>query len=453
MRRHGLKGAKWLCGLALLWPAAAGAQVLTADGAVHLALLHNTQAIGAEAGIIEAKGGVYSAYSGILPSVSASLIHTQSRTDNSEQVFPGLDNNGNPVINTVKFAKDATKSTTPGIAGSLPILNLSNWSNLSSAKNSLRAAKETRGATRNDVALATRRQFYEVVRAIRLSTVQTQAFQLASDNERRVRALFEVGSVSKSDLLTAQTATSQAELDMLIARNAVVTQRITLADLIGVTEDHLGQVDTVMTVVPHDYDESSLIAEAAQNRPDMKAANLEVKAAHSAHISARLTRLPYVTMSGTMSFNPSNERTTTTDFGTSKSTGSADRDVFGQVALRWDIFSGGLQDARIAVAQGRVIRAEEARDATTRAVTDDVRRALNIYREALEGEVVARRATDSANESLKLVQEKYNVGSATILDLVNAQVQLARTQSDGVSALAAIRVAEAQIDRARGRAE
>jgi hypothetical protein len=37
--------------------------------------------------------------------------------------------------------------------------------------------------------------------------------------------------------------------------------------------------------------------------------------------------------------------------------------------------------------------------------------------------------------------------------LVNAQVQLARSQSDGVSALAAIRVAEAQINRARGRAE
>ena len=95
-----MKGAKWLCGLALLWPAAAGAQVLTADGAVHLALLHNTQSIGAEAGIVEAKGGVYSAYSGILPSVSAALTHTQSRTDNEPgtELVPGQDPSGNPVF-------------------------------------------------------------------------------------------------------------------------------------------------------------------------------------------------------------------------------------------------------------------------------------------------------------------------------------------------------------------
>jgi len=54
---------------------------------------------------------------------------------------------------------------------------------------------------------------------------------------------------------------------------------------------------------------------------------------------------------------------------------------------------------------------------------------------------------------MKLTQEKYNVGSSTILDLIDAQVQLQTAQSNLVKALAAIRVAEAQINRVRGRAE
>jgi outer membrane protein TolC len=54
---------------------------------------------------------------------------------------------------------------------------------------------------------------------------------------------------------------------------------------------------------------------------------------------------------------------------------------------------------------------------------------------------------------VKLTQQKYNVGSATILDLIDAQVQLQRARSQGVAALATIRVAEATLDRARGRAE
>ena len=69
------------------------------------------------------------------------------------------------------------------------------------------------------------------------------------------------------------------------------------------------------------------------------------------------------------------------------------------------------------------------------------------------GLVVDRIPAGLEIENLNLVQQKYNVGSATVLELIDAQVQLQRAQSDGVSALAAIRVAEAQLDRVRGRAE
>jgi outer membrane protein TolC len=67
--------------------------------------------------------------------------------------------------------------------------------------------------------------------------------------------------------------------------------------------------------------------------------------------------------------------------------------------------------------------------------------------------VAAQRGLESATENLKLTQEKYNVGSSTILELIDAQVQLETAQSDRVKALAAIHVAEAQINRVRGQAE
>jgi outer membrane protein TolC len=57
---------------------------------------------------------------------------------------------------------------------------------------------------------------------------------------------------------------------------------------------------------------------------------------------------------------------------------------------------------------------------------------------------------ESARENLNLVQQKYNVGSATILDLIDSQVSLLRAASELVSALADIRIAEAAVDRVRG---
>jgi outer membrane protein TolC len=66
---------------------------------------------------------------------------------------------------------------------------------------------------------------------------------------------------------------------------------------------------------------------------------------------------------------------------------------------------------------------------------------------------VARRSFESSEESLKLIQQKYNVGSATILELITAQVSLQRAANTYVAALAQIKVAEAAIKRVRGRNE
>ena len=63
---------------------------------------------------------------------------------------------------------------------------------------------------------------------------------------------------------------------------------------------------------------------------------------------------------------------------------------------------------------------------------------------------VAKTGLESAEEDLKLSQEKYNVGSGTILDLLDAQVNLQRSRQQYVVALTAARIAEAQIERARG---
>jgi outer membrane protein TolC len=97
------------------------------------------------------------------------------------------------------------------------------------------------------------------------------------------------------------------------------------------------------------------------------------------------------------------------------------------------------------------MRAQNAYDVLHRNLAGEVHEAALTYQQVLASEAVAQAAVASATENMKLTQQKYNVGSATILDLITAQVALARAQSQLVNALAAIRVAEARIDRVRGR--
>lgn len=443
-----IRSAAVLCAALGAWSAAHAAP-LTVDQAVELALANSGSAIRAEASVLDARSGLYGAYSSVLPQFSASYGRSGTRTENqtSREFFGGFESEY-----TLEEAERF--STTPQISGSWNALNLSSILSVRSSLSSLRAARQQRTATRNDVVLDARRQFYEVVRNRQLAVVATDALRLARDDERRVRALYDVGSVSRSDLLSAQVRTAQGELDSLTTGHAVITQRIRLATLLGMRENDMPEVDTTLTAVIQTFDEAALLTEAAANRPDLKAAESELNAAKSGISAARLGRLPYLTVSGTGQFDSKSHGKTVFEGDSPSDTRSdTDRIWSGRVALNWDFFDGFSTDARNAAARARYLRAREASDALQRNLQSEVHEALLSYRRAVETRRVAERAIASATENLKLTQQKYNVGAATILELIDAQVQLQRARSDGVSASVAILVAEAAVERVRGRGE
>ncbi len=439
--------------------AVAVAQPLTADRAVEIALTHNSQIVTSAADVLDARSGVYGAASGLLPRVTASLSRSGSFTDNQGLRAGEVRFVGGKLVSGPGTIDVESYSTSPTISGSWSILDLSAISSFSSARQGVKAANLRRLATRHDVVLETRRRFYDVVKAIHLSNVASGALRVARDDERRVRALFEVGSVSKSDLLKAQVRTAQSEFDSLSSSQSVTVTRVNLAQQIGIAEAEIGNVDTVLTAEPRSYDEAALLEEASRNRPDLRAAEAEWRAANGAVTATRLARLPYVTVSGDVTFNPKSSQSATIagfdsagapSVATSGSLSESDREWRGAVALNLDIFDGFGKDSRAASARARQIRLRESRDALRRNLASEVHATLLGYQEAIERDRVARRAVESATENLNLTQQKYNVGSATILELIDAEVQLQRARSDAVSALAAMRVAEAFIERVRG---
>ena len=49
---------------------------------MEIALQNSSQLIGAKASVLDAKSGVYSGYSGVLPHLNASVTRFNTRTDN-----------------------------------------------------------------------------------------------------------------------------------------------------------------------------------------------------------------------------------------------------------------------------------------------------------------------------------------------------------------------------------
>ncbi len=436
----------------LVAPVPAHAAPLTADDAVKIALQKSGSILQSEASVLSARGGLWSAYSRVLPNVSADLTRDGSFTRQAS---------GTQAFGSVTFPSSSFDSErysgSYGLNGQWSVFDPSAIAGLSSARAGMKAANLGARATRADVRLETKRRFYSAVKAMHLARVSSQALSLAKNDERRVRALFEVGSVSKSDLLKAQVRTAQGQLDSLLTDHSVITQRLSLARFLGVAEREMGEVDSTLTADHDAYQPSTVLDEARRQRPDLLAAQSDVRAAELALRSAHWARLPSVVLSGgytPKSVSSSRYFADTAPNDTATSSSFESKSIYsGRLAVNLNLFDGFATDARVAAARSQMVRARETRDALVRNLEGEVRQVLLGYQEAVEREALGRRTVESASENLNLVQQKYNVGSATILDLIDSQVQLQRAQSDLVSALADIQVAEAAVERVRGRSE
>lgn len=80
----------------------------------------------------------------------------------------------------------------------------------------------------------------------------------------------------------------------------------------------------------------------------------------------------------------------------------------------------------------------------------EVKQAFLALAQARQNLDVTNQEAQSAEEDLNIVQEKYNLGAATILDLLNSQVSYRQAKSDQVQSLFDYNLATARLKKSMG---
>jgi outer membrane protein len=115
-----------------------------------------------------------------------------------------------------------------------------------------------------------------------------------------------------------------------------------------------------------------------------------------------------------------------------------------------DLFAGGAINARISAAERRIVEAQAVEEKTRLEIENEVRQAYSTLEQALERVKVAESGAASAEEALRLVNEQYHGGTATVTRYLEAETDRAAATLRTIVARFEAQVAEAQLLQAIG---
>lgn len=246
----------------------------------------------------------------------------------------------------------------------------------------------------------------------------TAALDAASERHR-------VGLATIADVLQAQTARSQAELQLETLEGALQVTRGGLAVAMGLPANTPFEIpDVPATDSVHFVTQSvdTLIEMAVRNRPELASVRAQAAAAQSQIRVARSGYLPALALSATGANNAS----TNSNF--------AGPTYSLNLGVQVPVFSGFSNQYDVAAASEQYRAAVARGEATKQQVIQQVFTAYYTLRTSTERVRTAHDLLASATQSETVARERYREGVGSIVDLLVAQAALANARAQDVDA-------------------
>lgn len=403
-------------GLTLVASVTALAAELTLDDCISLALRNRESIIRARGAEELAKMGKWSALGAFLPTVAASYDY--DRTD-----------------------KDGSVTSTRGglIGAEIQVGNVArSVLGVSAANSDYAAAKLDVIASEQDLIYAVKTAYYGYLADMQNVSVLEEAVKRSAEQLKLIQSKFDLGSASKSDVLKQKVQSGNDRLELLRAQNSVTTAKSELAYTIGVDPHGDWEFSSKYAIRTFEGTLDSAIAYGLSHRPSVLSIEKNLKTAKVGFLAAKTDYLP------TLHVNAGVQRILP-DQGPNSTVKS-----YGYGAT-WTLFDGfSREESYIRSKVAKNNAAASLAEARNRMVSDITATYLQIN-QLKEQKSVAEENVSAATEDLKITQEKYNLGAATILDLLDAQVSLKRAEVSRISADFDLNLAISKLELSMGK--
>ncbi|HTA77643.1 MAG TPA: TolC family protein [bacterium] len=263
-----------------------------------------------------------------------------------------------------------------------------------------------------------RMKYYQALAAKILLDMANENVKTLEDHLRIVEERLQNGEATKYDLLRVKVQLSTARSNQIAANDNLVLSRESLAQTMGMKNDDRPLSGKLPVVTNVDKIAVQLTEVDFSQRPDVKAKEMQAKAAEDESAAEGSFWAPKISLIGEYQFYNS------PDFLTSGITNSNDfrTDYFLGAAATWDIFDGGISLAKAKEAEEKANGA----NADLRAIQIQAPYDFDTWKRKLVSSAAVYQAkltdVDEAKESVRLATLGFKAGVNTTTDVLDAEL-------------------------------
>jgi len=416
---------------------------LSLHDAVRLALEENPSISAAEAGVHASENRVDQARSGRLPRINYS--ESFARSDNPVFVFSSLLTQHQFGVENFNIGPLNRPDSLNNFQSQVTVDQV--LYDAGQTKHAVQAAELGRNMTTEErrraemqVIWGVARAYYGAVLAAESLRTAEQAKGSAEADLRRAETVRAAGMSTDVDVLSIRVHLAAVNEQRIRRAADLDVSKAALNDALGLPLDTPHTLTTPLTALAlPDMALEDLERDASTSRPEARQAHLGADLARTQSDAARGSLLPQVRFRA--AFEADRQ-----DFAT-KGGGN----WLASVSLRWNLFNGFADKARIAESSHWLERAKADEQRMDSAVRLEVRRSYGDLRAARQRIEVAQAAVAESEESLRITQNRYEAGMSNVTDLLRTETAVLESRTRYLAAVHDQRVAAAMLELAAGR--
>lgn len=432
--------------------------VLTVEDAVERALTNNLELRAKQYEATASKWGQVEAWSNWLPHVqfATDYIRLDEETvlrSNSflnlfpifEEIFPGFSYDPNELPQAAyEGSYLSSVSVTQAIYN-----GGAEWGGIRIAAAMRRLAENSLENTRQELILNTHQAYYDILKAQEYHALITQSLELASQNLTSARRKADLGMLARSDVLRWEVMVADLDIQLIEAQNALELADLSLKNILMIPPER----KVIVTPITDDerirlYEEISMKSVelvgtdqsiVSQSHPGLSMATNLMEAESANLWSATSGFQPQVNFTWSYSWEQDDD---------------LDLDGFTSwaaiLSVRIPLFSGFGNVARVQQARWR-LRKSKLDLRNTEQNLQLVSRSTRLKLQSAAKRVrSAQKVLEEADENLDIMQNRYDVGLVSNLQLIDAQVSHREANLNLINALYDYLLAKVETAKAQG---